>query len=264
MMISVAHGWRDCRSSWDRVRLSPTCLAVPAGGIGCGRPTWPTRACRLPAVTCPRLSPSTPDWSRIDLHAIERATTAQARRRTKGIDDIVANYAAHNHDDTHRDVLGPQLREHGPSGSRIITAPYDILGIDSSEHGIEQARANATRRGVTGRFEVADALQLVPHRAYDTVVDSALFHIFDEADRARYVSSLHRVCRPDARVTAPTCGRQDRGEPRQHGAHQLGFVSLGWKWRVDLAAQAYRISISRAPPTTSAADVQSLGRVGRA
>jgi SAM-dependent methyltransferase len=77
---------------------------------------------------------------------------------------------------------------------------YDILGIDSSEQAIEQARANAAQQGVTGRFEVADALQLVPHRAYDTVVDSALFHIFDAADRARYVSSLHRACRPDARV----------------------------------------------------------------
>jgi SAM-dependent methyltransferase len=77
---------------------------------------------------------------------------------------------------------------------------YDILGIDSSEHAIEQARANATQRGVAARFEVADALQLVPHQAYDTVVDSALFHIFDDVDRARYVRSLHHACRPDARV----------------------------------------------------------------
>jgi hypothetical protein len=32
---------------------------------------------------------------------------------------------------------------------------------------------------------------------YDTVIDSALFHIFgDAADRARYVSSLHGAIRP--------------------------------------------------------------------
>ncbi len=32
---------------------------------------------------------------------------------------------------------------------------------------------------------------------YDTVLDSALFHIFgDDADRARYVASLHRAIRP--------------------------------------------------------------------
>jgi SAM-dependent methyltransferase len=77
---------------------------------------------------------------------------------------------------------------------------YDVLGIDLSEHAIEQARANAIQRGVTARFEVADALQLERHQAYDTVVDSALFHIFEPADRARYVRSLHRACRPDGRV----------------------------------------------------------------
>ncbi|MGH3997951.1 MAG: SAM-dependent methyltransferase, partial [Pseudonocardiaceae bacterium] len=32
------------------------------------------------------------------------------------------------------------------------------------------------------------------------VIDSALFHIFDSADRDRYVRSLHRACRPDALV----------------------------------------------------------------
>jgi SAM-dependent methyltransferase len=77
---------------------------------------------------------------------------------------------------------------------------YDILGIDISEHAIEQARANAVQRGVTARFEVADALQLELDQAYDTVVDSALFHIFEAADRARYIRRLHRACRPDGRV----------------------------------------------------------------
>jgi hypothetical protein len=33
---------------------------------------------------------------------------------------------------------------------------------------------------------------LDPEAGYDTVVDSALFHIFDDENRARYVASLHR------------------------------------------------------------------------
>src|SRR6185312_5500916 len=60
--------------------------------------------------------------------------------------------------------------------------------------------ANAVERGVTARFEVADALHLTSDHPYDTAVDSALFHIFDPDNRARYVRSLHRACRPDARV----------------------------------------------------------------
>jgi SAM-dependent methyltransferase len=77
---------------------------------------------------------------------------------------------------------------------------YDVRGIDSSQHAIEQARANAAEHNVTARFEVADALQLGHDPTYDTVVDSALFHIFDPDERGRYVRSLHRACRPDALV----------------------------------------------------------------
>lgn len=77
---------------------------------------------------------------------------------------------------------------------------YDIRGIDSSAHAIEQARANAAEHHVAARFEVADALALSDDPAYDTIIDSALFHIFDSADRSRYVRSLHRACRVDALV----------------------------------------------------------------
>jgi len=77
---------------------------------------------------------------------------------------------------------------------------YDIRGIDSSEHAIDQARANAAEHRVAARFEVADALALGDDPTYDTILDSALFHIFDPGDRDRYVRSLHRACRPDALV----------------------------------------------------------------
>jgi NADPH-dependent ferric siderophore reductase/SAM-dependent methyltransferase len=77
---------------------------------------------------------------------------------------------------------------------------YDVLGIDPSEHAIEQARANAADHEVAARFELGDALDLGDEPKYDTVVDSALFHIFDPWHRTQYVRSLHRVCRPDAFV----------------------------------------------------------------
>lgn len=72
---------------------------------------------------------------------------------------------------------------------------YDVLGVDSSRSAIGQARANAAARGVTASFEVADAMDL-GDSAYDTIVDSALFHIFDDEHRAPYVKSLRRACRP--------------------------------------------------------------------
>lgn len=88
---------------------------------------------------------------------------------------------------------------------------YDVLGIDFSPHAIEQARENAAGQGVDARFEVADAMQLGAEPGYDTVVDSALFHIFDPADRARYVAGLHRACRPGGRVHVLALSDAGRG-----------------------------------------------------
>ena len=77
---------------------------------------------------------------------------------------------------------------------------HAVLGVDFSPAAVDVARANAAARGVPARFEVADALALGDRPHVDTIVDSALFHIFGAAERARYVRSLSGVCRPGGRV----------------------------------------------------------------
>ena len=68
------------------------------------------------------------------------------------------------------------------------------VGVDLSPLAIERARAKAAARGIKARFEVADALNLADlGLTFDTVIDSGLFHVFDDADRARYVESLASV-----------------------------------------------------------------------
>jgi SAM-dependent methyltransferase len=88
---------------------------------------------------------------------------------------------------------------------------YDVLGVDFSPHAIEQARENAAVKGVDARFEVADAMNLGDEPAYDTIIDSALFHIFDHTDRPRYVRSLHAACRPGALVHVLALSDAGRG-----------------------------------------------------
>ena len=74
------------------------------------------------------------------------------------------------------------------------------MGVDLSALAIEKARGKATERGLTARFEVADALHLERlGESFDTVIDSGLFHVFDDADRARYVTSLAAVIEPGGR-----------------------------------------------------------------
>lgn len=73
----------------------------------------------------------------------------------------------------------------------------DVAGIDVAPAAIARARAKASERGLTARFEVADALAL-GHLGItaDVVLDSGVFHIFSDDDRRRYVASLADVLRP--------------------------------------------------------------------
>ncbi|MFI6047453.1 class I SAM-dependent methyltransferase [Nocardia sp. NPDC051321] len=83
---------------------------------------------------------------------------------------------------------------------------YDVLGIDLSASAVAFARDNAAAQGVpTARFEVGDAIALGDSSespAYDTIMDSALFHVFGtEPDaRAAYVRSLRALCKPGGLV----------------------------------------------------------------
>ena len=73
----------------------------------------------------------------------------------------------------------------------------DALGIDISPRAIERARGKAAERGIAARFEVADALNLGQFGlTFDTLIDSGVFHVFDDDDRARYVVSLASVLEP--------------------------------------------------------------------
>ena len=70
----------------------------------------------------------------------------------------------------------------------------DAVGVDVSPWAIDHARAKAAERGVMARFEVVDALNLGQlGMNFDTVIDSGLFHVFDNGARARYVTSLASV-----------------------------------------------------------------------
>jgi SAM-dependent methyltransferase len=72
----------------------------------------------------------------------------------------------------------------------------EVVGVDVSPLAIGQARAKAAERGLSARFEVADALNLGQlGMTFDTVIDSGLFHVFDDEGRRRYVAGLASVLR---------------------------------------------------------------------
>jgi len=73
----------------------------------------------------------------------------------------------------------------------------EAVGVDFSPLAIGRARDKAVERGIPARFEVADVLSLGQlGLTFDTVIDSGVFHVFDDNDRARYVTSLASVLEP--------------------------------------------------------------------
>jgi SAM-dependent methyltransferase len=70
----------------------------------------------------------------------------------------------------------------------------DAVGVDLSPRAVARARSKAAERGGRARFEVFDVLHLGDlGLSFDTVIDSGMFHVFDDSGRARYVSSLASV-----------------------------------------------------------------------
>jgi cyclopropane fatty-acyl-phospholipid synthase-like methyltransferase len=89
----------------------------------------------------------------------------------------------------------------GTGENTILAADHgaEALGVDVAPTAIAQARRKAAERGSPARFEVSDVLALGQlGQTFDTVVDSGVFHVFDDADRARYVASLASVMKPGA------------------------------------------------------------------
>ncbi len=67
----------------------------------------------------------------------------------------------------------------------------NATGIDMAPTAIATARGKAENRGLNVRFLVADALELSKvNEQFDTVLDCGLFHVFDDVDRALFVSNL--------------------------------------------------------------------------
>ena len=94
----------------------------------------------------------------------------------------------------------------------------------------------ASTRGSRSR----DALDLGASPTFDTVVDSALFHVFDADDRVRYVHSLRGATRPGALVAVLALSDAGRGFGPQVSDDDLrGAFGAGWSLE-DLSPTTYR------------------------
>ncbi|MGV9821940.1 class I SAM-dependent methyltransferase [Nocardia xishanensis] len=126
---------------------------------------------------------------------------------------------------------------------------YDVLGVDLSPSAIAYAKRNAADKDVPGaRFDVVDMLALADADderlgVFDTVVDSALFHVFGTEPEARadYVRGLHRICKPGGLVHVLALSDTEPGfGPRiSDSLIRESFAGEGWELE-DLVPTTYR------------------------
>jgi SAM-dependent methyltransferase len=109
------------------------------------------------------------------------------------------------------------------------------VGIDVSPRAIEIARRKSAERGTDASFQVLDVLELdTLGETFDTVVDSGLFHVFDDATRAQYVTAVHAALHPGGHLHLMCFSDRQPGDwgPRRVTEAELR-VAFGSGWRID-------------------------------
>jgi cyclopropane fatty-acyl-phospholipid synthase-like methyltransferase len=134
------------------------------------------------------------------------------------------------------DLLRGRLLDSGcGTGENTLMAAArgaEAVGVDVAAPAIDRARAKAAERGIAARFEVADVLALARlGLTFDAIIDSGVFHVFDDADRARYVASLASVLEPGGRCYLMCFSDRQPGDwgPRRVRRDELtDAFSDGW------------------------------------
>jgi SAM-dependent methyltransferase len=76
---------------------------------------------------------------------------------------------------------------------------YHVTGLDISPTALITAERRAEDAGAEVTFAVADSTKLDGYTdAFDTVIDSGLFHCLDDDGRRNYAAAVHRATRPGA------------------------------------------------------------------
>jgi cyclopropane fatty-acyl-phospholipid synthase-like methyltransferase len=116
----------------------------------------------------------------------------------------------------------------------------DVTGIDAASEAINMARRKADVRGLAATFIVGDVLDLGEYAgAFDSTIDCGCFHVFNDADRERYVRAGHLALRPGGRLFILCFSDRvpgDRGPRRVSQAELRDAFREGW--RVDAIADA--------------------------
>lgn len=123
----------------------------------------------------------------------------------------------------------------GENAMLLALARFEVTAIDLVPAAVETAREEAAARAIDVDWRWGDALHLadaLPGRRFRTVLDSGVFHVFGDRDRARYVDQLRRVTEPAGLVHVIVFRDDEPGDdgPRRVSRAELeAAFSDGWQ-----------------------------------
>ena len=142
----------------------------------------------------------------------------------------------------------------------------DATGVDVSGLAIRRARDKAAERGLVARFEVGDALRLADlGLTFDVIIDSGVFHVFDDDARGRYVTSLASVLRPGGHCYLACFSDRQPGTwgPRRVSQDELrAAFSRGWTV-ASIEAATFEVNEARIGASSVQAWLAVLERAGQ-
>ena len=142
----------------------------------------------------------------------------------------------------------------------------DATGVDVSGLAIRRARDKAAERGLVARFEVGDALRLADlGLTFDVIIDSGVFHVFDDDARGRYVTSLASVLRPGGHCYLACFSDRQPGTwgPRRVSQDELrAAFSNGWAV-ASIEAATFEVNEARIGASSVQAWLAVLERAGQ-
>lgn len=112
---------------------------------------------------------------------------------------------------------------------------HEVTGFDFLEEPITQAKQKAADRGLAAKFVVQDALKLGQWtEGFDNAIDSGLFHVFSDEDRAQYVHGLRTVLKPGGHLFLLCFSDETPGTqgPRRISQNELR-AAFAQRWEIE-------------------------------
>jgi SAM-dependent methyltransferase len=149
-------------------------------------------------------------------------------------------------------LQGPVLDVGCGTGEHVLMAAaagLDATGIDIAPTAIRLAETKAADRGLVATFVLGDACRATFAEPFETVLDCGLFHTFDDADRAAFVSHLGRTVRAGGHYFMLCFSDSEPGDwgPRRISADEIE-TAFADGWTVDAIEPAELFVMIRDEP----------------